>query len=129
METNKVKAMKNGAIKLFSQHSWDIANPEREGWEKLGVVRESVTVGVEQIPLMDGNEIVPIVVSEVGEVEAGDNLTATQTDEELDGALYPTDEEIRAYFQGLFDNGEIPKMPHHALGTKKLRKFYDENSK
>lgn len=129
METNKVKAMKNGGVKIFSQHTWDVANPEREGWEKLGEIRGTVMVGVEAIPLMDGNDIVPIVVTEVGAVEAGDNLTATQTEEELDEGLYPTDEEIRAYAQKLFDNGEIPKMPHQALGTKKLRKFYNENLK
>ena len=127
METKRVKAMRNGKVKLFSQMTWDIAHPETQGWQKVGEMTDAIMVETEEIP---------IIKTDIEVVDVDGNLTATATEvvaeptqQEIDDDLYPTNEEIRVYLNKLFDEGAIDKPPHHLAGTKKLRAMYDESSK
>jgi len=53
METKRIKAMKGGGVKLFSQHTWDIAHPETQGWVRVGVVSDAILVDSEEIPIVE----------------------------------------------------------------------------
>jgi len=64
-----IKAMKGNLEGNFSQRAWDLGNPEKHGWVKVGVKSEAATVESQKIDIVD-----------------------VATDEDL----YPTDDEMRA---------------------------------
>lgn len=113
-----VLAMKNGIEGWFNEYAWNIGKPEKHGWEKCGTIEDIDKIDVEAVGTVEvikteiPNEDTKIVVENVEE-------------EEKD---YPTDDEIRVYLNGLADEGKI-RRPHVATGQKKLRKYYDENTK
>lgn len=63
-----IKAMKGNMEAIFSLRAWEIGNPEKHGWIKIGVKSAAVDVDSEKI------EIVEIT----------------------DDSLYPTDDEMKA---------------------------------
>lgn len=96
----KIKAMKGGMVGYFSEMVWDIGNPEKHGWEKIGEVSDTVVVETEEVQIKE----------EIKEVKI-------PTDDDL----YPDIDEIRAFLK---DKGV---KFHHATGIKKLKVLYDEN--
>ena len=120
MKPPKIKAVKDGKVFTFSQRAWKIGNHEKHGFKLIGEVEEAEKIPAEKIETIEiktveiPDEETEVVVKEVVQEEVKED--------------YPSDDEIRKYLNGLADEGKI-KRPHHALGTKKLRRLYDENKK
>lgn len=90
----RIKAMKGGLEKYFSEMAWRIGNLEKMGWTKVGVISKAVEVEVEEIKVV-----------------------------EIPNDKYPPNDEIKAWLK------EHNVNFHHALGTEKLRRLYDANTK
>lgn len=103
----RIKAMRDGVESYFSEMAWEIGNLERHGWMKVGVMSDAVKVESEEIV--------------ISEIPSGDT-TIVDTGSEADD-IYPTDDEIRDFLK------EKGVKFHHATGTKKLRRMFDENKK
>lgn len=109
-----IRAMKDGMEGTFSEMSWDIGNPEKEGWVRLGESDAIEAIAAEEVGAAS-KKIEVIDIEKDGD---------TKDDSALEGEKdYPTDEEIKAFL-----TKEGIKF-HKMLGTVKLRKKYDENTK
>ena len=104
----RIKAMKDGIEKYFSEMAWEIGKLQNRGWQKVGVMSDAVKVETEEIELSE-------IPTENVEIEGANEGVKTPE--------YPTDEEIKTFLK---ENGV---KFHHALGTKKLRELYDANTK
>lgn len=91
--------MKGSLEATFSDRAWEIGNPEKHGWVKVGVKSDAVVVETEPIPIVDDVEIT--------------------TDEDL----YPTDDEMRVE---LTKRGV---KFHPNTGRVKLKIKYDDSKK
>ena len=136
----KIKAMKAGGVKMFSQRTWDIAHPETQGWTKVGEADGLAPIEAEEIITTEIEE--PTTIEKevvVQEIPIKEMVLEKPTPEsttiekkvievieipigETDDSLYPTDDEIKAFIIE-----KTGKAPHHMAKTKRLRELYDEN--
>lgn len=106
MGEKQIKAVNAAGLEgVWSEFAWEIGKPEKHGWRKIGVVNVEDIVETEEVDL------------------AGEKVEIKTTKIPSDNDLYPSDDEIRAELK----EKEIKFHPN--LGTVKLRKLYDENTK
>jgi len=110
-EEQKIKAMRGDLYGEFSQMVWDIGNLERHGWREIGTKSKAVEVEAEKIP---------IVKTEV-KVESVEEKKEEKPKVADSDVLYPTDDQIKEVLR------EKGVKFHQALGTKKLRKLYEDS--
>ena len=108
----RIKAMKGGLEKYFSEMTWKIGKLEKMGWVKVGMMSDGVKVETEKI------EIVEIPKEKIKKTDIPTEEIKVDEIKE-----YPTDDKIKEFL-----NEKGVKF-HHATGTKKLRGLYDANTK
>ena len=112
-----VIAMKGGMQKRFSKYLWDTGTPRKHGWVEVGNKDAIKEIKTEQVKI------------ETVEIPKNEETTKISTEvENEEAAKEPTLDEMRAYLNGLAEQGKI-KKPHPKTGEAKLKKLYDENYK
>ena len=113
-----IKAMKGNLEAEFSQMVWDIGKLERHGWREVGVKSKAVEVDAKKIPIIKGEiKVEPI---DAVKDEVNDDLAAKPKVSDSD-TLYPSNDQIKDELR------EKGIKFHQALGTKKLRKLYEDS--